>query len=137
MPVSSGFRSWSFSFEETLRDMSTIINALGKDPQRDKLRFPIEKDVRYQSAKRDRLSAVGVGKALQISSREVRFTTQHPLKQGERVPLAVDWPAMLDNTCLMKLQICGSVVRSAPGAAAFRIAHYEFRTPGASLRVMH
>jgi hypothetical protein len=87
--------------------MSTANNAPDKDPQQDKLRFPIEKDVRYQCMTRGRISAVGVGKTLQISSREVRFTTQDPLKQGQKVLLAVDWPAMLDNTCRMQLQIWG------------------------------
>lgn len=96
--------------------MSTINTLLGEDQRRDKLRFPIEQDVQYQCVKRDRLSAVGVGKTLQISSREVHFTTQHLLMQGERVLLDVDWPARLDSTCLMKLQIYGPVVRSEPGS---------------------
>ena len=117
--------------------MSTINNLLGEDQRRDKLRFPIEKYVQYQCMKRGRLLAVGVGKTLQISSREVHFTTQHPLMQGERVLLAVDWPAMLGSTCLMKLQIYGSVVRSEPGVVVVQIVRYEFRTRGASLRILH
>lgn len=117
--------------------MSTTNNSLGEEPQRDKLRFPIQKDVQYQCLKRGRVSAIGEGRTLQISSGEVRFTTQHPLKQGERVLLTIDWPVMLDNTCPMKLQIRGSVVRSEPGAVAVKIARYEFRTRGASLRVVH
>src|ERR1035441_539670 len=117
--------------------MSTMIRkALGGHPQRDKLRFPIEKDCCFQCVKRGRISAVGVGRTFQISSHEVRFTTQDPLERGERVRLAVDWPAMLDNACLMKLEICGSVIRSLPGAAAVQIARYEFRTRGATLRVL-
>jgi hypothetical protein len=94
--------------------MSTINNLLGEDQRRDKLRFPIDQDVHYQCVKRGRLSAVSVCKTLQISSREVHFTTQHLLMQGERVPLDVDWPARLDSTCLMKLQIYGPVLRSEP-----------------------
>jgi hypothetical protein len=117
--------------------MSTINNLLGEDQRRDKLRFPIEQDVQYQCVKRGRLSAVGVGKTLQISSREVHFTTQHLLMQGERVLLDVDWPARLDSTCLMKLQIYCPVVRSEPGVVVVQIARHEFRTRGASLRILH
>lgn len=117
--------------------MSTTNNSPGEGPQRDELWFPIQQDVLYQCLKRGKLSAVREGKPLQISRREVRFTTQYPLKQGERVLLAVDWPAMLDKTCVIKLQISGSVVRSEPGATAVKIERYEFRTRGGSLRVVH
>ena len=116
--------------------MPTIKKASAQHPQRDKLRFPIEKDVCYQCVKRGRISTVGVGKTFQISSREVCFTTQDPLKQGDSVRLAVDWPAVLDSGCLVKLEICGSVIRTLPGVAAVKIARYEFRTRGATLRVV-
>lgn len=94
--------------------MSSMKTLSGENRQRVKQQFPIEKDVCYHSMRRGRVSASGVGKTLQISSHEVHFTTDAPLKQGERVLLAVDWPALLDNACLMKLEICGSVIRSFP-----------------------
>lgn len=117
--------------------MLTMNNALGEDRRRGGRRFPIEQDVRYQCVKGSRISAAGVGKTLEISSREVSFTTQQPLRQGEKVRLAMDWPAMLDNTCLMKLEIYGWVTRSEPGTAAIKIERYEFRTRGTPARVMH
>ena len=76
---------------------------------------------------------MGIGKTLEISSREIRFTTQHPLARGQKMRLAVNWPAMLDNTCRMKLEISGWIVRSEPGEAAVKIERYEFRTRGAQL----
>jgi len=117
--------------------MSTTIKGLSEEPKRHKLRFPIQKDVCYRCLRSGDLSAIGVGRTLQISSREVRFTTQHALQLGETVRVAMDWPAMLDNTCLMKLEICGSVVRSELDRAAVKIEKYEFRTRGATLGVMH
>ncbi len=80
---------------------------------------------------------VGLGKTLEIGSREIRFTTQHALKKGQKMRLSVDWPAMLDNTCRMKLEISGWVVASDADAAAVKIERYEFRTRGAQLAVMH
>jgi len=117
--------------------VSSMKTFSSENPQRVKQQFPIVKDVCYHSMRRGRVSASGVGKTLQISSREVHFTTDAPLKQGERVLLAVDWPVLLDNACLMKLEICGSVIRSFPGEAAIKIARYEFRTRGTALRVVH
>lgn len=116
--------------------VSSENRASGEYVPRIKLRFPIETQVCYQCMKRGRISAAGVGKTYEVSSREVHFTTQACLKQGETVRLAMEWPAVLDNTCLMKLDICGSVIRSLPGAAAIKISRYEFRTRGAALKVV-
>src|SRR5579862_4900445 len=91
-------------------------------------KFPIEQEVRYQCVKGSRISAVGKGKSLEISSREIRITTQHVLRDGQKMRLALDWPAMLDNTCRMKLEIHGWVVRSTPDTADVKIERYEFRT---------
>jgi len=101
--------------------------------RRARRRFPIHQDVRYQCVKGSRISLVGVGKTLEISSREIRFTTQQPLKPGQKMRLAVEWPALLDNTCHMKLEIFGWVVYSDPGEAALKIERYEFRTRGTQL----
>jgi len=109
--------------------MSTMNNFPVEDNgPRARLRFPIQQDVRYQCVKGSRTFAVGLGKTLEISSREVRFTTQELLKQGQKMRLAMNWPAMLDNTCRMKLEIFGWIIRSEPGEAAVKIERYEFRT---------
>jgi hypothetical protein len=101
--------------------------------RRGRRRFPIEQDVRYQCVKGSRITAAGIGKTLEIGSREIRFTTQQILKLGEKVHVAVNWPALLDKTCLMKLEVFGWVVRSEPGTAAVKIERYEFRTRGTAV----
>ena len=98
--------------------------------------FPIEQKVRYQCVKNSRASIAGIGKTLGISSREVRFTAEHLFKIGEKVRLAVDWPALLDNICLMKLEISGWVIQSAAGTAAIKIERYEFRTRGGQVKAL-
>jgi len=104
-------------------------------PRREKRLFPIEQDIHYQCLKVSRRSTIGVGKTTKMGSQEVCFTTQHALQPGERVRLVVAWPAMLGDTCMMNLEILGSVVRSEPGTAAIKIARHEFRTRGASFTV--
>ncbi|HVN06694.1 MAG TPA: hypothetical protein VMT86_19885 [Bryobacteraceae bacterium] len=107
-----------------------------KGPWAGKHRFPIEQEVRYQCVTGSRISAAGTGKTLEISSDEIRFTTEQSLRPGANVRLAMDWPAKLDNTCFMKLEIRGSVVHSEAHTAAVKIARYEFRTR-APVRVLH
>jgi hypothetical protein len=104
--------------------------------RRPRLRFPIQQDVRYQCVKGSRILAVGLGRTLEFSSHEVRFTTQQALKQGQKMRLAVDWPALLDNSCRMKLEIFGWIVDCEPDTAAVKIERYEFRTRGSQLAII-
>lgn len=104
--------------------------------RRGQLYFPIQQDVRYQCVKGSRIALAGVGKTHEMSSREIRFSTQHTLKLGDRIRVAVNWPAMLGDTCAMKLEIFGWVVHSEPGSAAVKIERYEFRTRGTPLAML-
>jgi len=78
------------------------------------------------------ITSEGSGKVVDISSSGVRFTTAHALRVGSIIELSMKWPALLDDKCLLKLEIFGSVVRSNSNEAAVRIAHYEFRTRAAN-----
>ena len=87
--------------------MSTLNSFLGGDDgRRARRRFPIQQEVRYQCIRGSRITMVGLGKTLEIGSREIRFTTQHALqKRSENASLWGRLQAMLDNTCRMKLEI--------------------------------
>jgi|SRR5579862_4944454 len=94
--------------------------------RRSRRRFLIGQDISYRCLSGKRLP--GVGKVLDISSRGVYFTTDDTLHPGTPIELSVSWPALLNHTCLLKLMVFGSVVRSEANAAAVKIEHYEFRT---------
>jgi hypothetical protein len=96
--------------------------------QRARQRFPIGQDVCYKYRSGDRVSNEGVGKILNVSSSGVRFTTERTLSVGKSVEVGVEWPALIDDKCPMKLVIQGWVVRSDSNSAAVKIEHYEFRT---------
>jgi hypothetical protein len=65
---------------------------------------------------------------MDMSSTGVSFTTQQPLAMGTLIELAISWPALLNDSCPMKLMVFGRVVRSGKGMAASTIEKYEFRT---------
>ena len=98
------------------------------DDRRNIHRFPIEQDVSYKCVRGRKVSTAGSGKTLEISSGELTFTTEQSLQTRQKVEVTVNWPALLDRTCPMKLVISGHVVRSATGSASVSIDHYEFRT---------
>lgn len=95
---------------------------------RARTRFSIQEEVRYESLGKRGYFGVGRGTSLEVSSREVRFTTEHELRQGQKIRLAMNWPALLDGNCRLQLQVCGQVVEATAGEAAVRIVRYEFHT---------
>jgi hypothetical protein len=62
-----------------------------------------------------------------ISSGGVFLKAQAPLPVGKRVVLLLDWPAMLDGRCPLRLVIQGRVLRSSARGSAVRILRYEYK----------
>ena len=103
------------------------------DDRRNFNRVPIERDVRYKvlGGRKSELRT-GLGRMLDMSSGGVQFTTESALPQGERVELAVNWPARLNDVTPLKLVILGRVVRTEATQAAVSIEQYEFKTLGSA-----
>jgi len=100
------------------------------EERRNKRRFRIEQDVRYRLLYGHRIAETGVGRTVNISSSGVWITTQSQLSPGLPIELSMNWPALLNDICPMKLMIYGCVVRSTDHGAAVAIERYEFRTQG-------
>ena len=127
---SSGKRK-TLAFERSKEDSmaSNVAPEPDNADRRSAVRFPIEQDVRYKVFNRNTIE-VGSGKTINMSSNGVLFTTERTLAPGERLEVAVNWPAHLDNKCPLKLVTTGRVIRSEDGRAAIAIERYEFRTQG-------
>lgn len=100
-----------------------------KTDRRSAVRFPISQDVRYRVYKKATIET-GFGKTINISSNGILFTAEREFALGERVEVAVNWPAQLDNKCPLKLVTAGRVMRSEGTTVAIAIDRYEFRTQG-------
>ena len=98
--------------------------------RRTKRRFHIDQEVRYKMLYGQRIAETGTGRTLNISSGGVWFSTESMLTSGMPVELSMNWPVLLNDSCLMKLMIYGCVVRSNEKGAAVAIERYEFRTAG-------
>ena len=100
--------------------------------RRTKQRFFIEREIRYRILEEDQIIDSGTGKTLNISSGGVAFVADHDLHPGAFVELSISWPALLDNSCRMKLVAFGRVLRSEDRRVATTIEKYEFRTQARS-----
>ena len=95
--------------------------------------MPIERDVRYKVlGGKKTIKQAGLGKTLNMSSGGMLFTTESPLPAGERVEIAVSWPAQLNDTLPLKLVAMGRLVRAEDAQAAIAVERYEFKTRGSN-----
>jgi len=95
--------------------------------RRSRVRFPLHVHLRYRS-RGSSDSAEGAGKSVNISSYGVLFVAEHELALGDRLELALDWPAPLEGVIPLRLCMVGSIVRVDGFRAAVKIDHHEFRT---------
>jgi hypothetical protein len=96
--------------------------------RRRKSRFPIERELRYKIADRGVVVATGSGRTQDIGSGGVAFTAERQLTPGDLVELSVSWPALISDTCAMRLVVFGRILRCNGVRAVTSIDKYEFRT---------
>ena len=104
--------------------------------RRNKLRFPFNRELRYKLLENDTIIAAGEGETIDMSSGGVAFRTNKTLKAGSLIELSISWPALLYDSCPMRLVVFGRVARlsnsgaacTAPCTAACTIEKWEFRT---------
>jgi len=80
------------------------------------------------------LDRVIAGESLNISSKNLLFTTTEAFLPGQVVEALIDWPMLLDNRVRLTLAVEGVVVKTTADRAAMRIERYEFRTRGVAER---
>jgi len=67
-----------------------------------------------------------------VGSRGVAFFADNELRPGAALELSISWPALLDQTCPIRLVVFGRVLRGAGRAAVCTVNKHEFRTARAS-----
>ncbi len=95
-------------------------------------RFPLERDARFKVLDTRATPETGTCRTINMSSRGILFSTRGRLCEDTRLELALSWPALLNDTCPLKLVAQGRIVRSNEREAAIEIERYDFRTQGAA-----
>jgi hypothetical protein len=102
--------------------------------RRTKIRFPMQRELRYKVLEGETLIASGTGKTSNMSSGGIAFTADCSLAAGAFVELSISWPVLLDNGCPMRLIVFGRVLRSGLRRSACTVEKYEFRTQARTLQ---
>ena len=100
--------------------------------RRTKVRFQMEREVRFKLLEDTNVVEVGTGQTLNLSSGGVAFTATRPLRIGAYVELSISWPVLLNNSCPLRLIVLGKILRSESGMMACTIERHDFRTQARS-----
>jgi hypothetical protein len=96
--------------------------------RRNKMRFPMNRELRFKLLEDERIMAVGMGTTTNMSSGGVAFQAEANLPEGSFIELSVSWPALLDDVCPMRLIVFGRVLRGSGPAKVCSVEKWEFRT---------
>jgi hypothetical protein len=96
--------------------------------RRSKYRFPMRREMRYKLLNDGAPAEIGAGETLDLGSGGIGFAVGHELPVGAFIELSISWPVLLDETCPMRLNVFGRIVRNDAGKCACTIDKYEFRT---------
>ena len=95
-------------------------------------RFGLRRELRYRLVEGRTVVAAGAGYTIDMGSGGVAFFTDKELRPGACVELSISWPALLDQTCPIRLNVVGRVLRGAGRSVVCTVDTHEFRTAGAS-----
>lgn len=88
----------------------------------------MNRELRYKVLDGDRIVASGLGTTANMSSAGIAFHTNAYLPSGSFIELAISWPAMLADSCPMRLIVFGRVLRGADDIKVCTVDKWEFRT---------
>jgi hypothetical protein len=104
--------------------------------RRKKQRFEIQREARYKITEDGLVVANGCGETINIGSGGVAFKAEGRLNRGAFVELSISWPALLNETCAMRLIVFGRILRVQGQKAVCTVEKYEFRTQSRKLQAM-
>jgi hypothetical protein len=102
--------------------------------RRAKVRFPLQRELRYKLLEGEATIASGAGATCDMSSGGVAFTTDRPLAMGAFIEISISWPRALDDGCPMRLIVFGKVLRSGVHRSVCTVEKHEFRTQARTLK---
>jgi len=104
--------------------------------RRNKIRFPIQRELRYKLLEENKIVASGQGVTRDIGSGGIALVLDQQVTPGAFIEVSMGWPALLDASCPMRLNVFGRVLRSSGSRTACTIDKYEFRTQARTLELV-
>ena len=91
-------------------------------------RYTLALDVTYTIRSGRGTVTTGRGRTIDLSSSELRFVSEAPLKTARTITVAIMWPLLLDDAVKLQLVVSGKVLRTSEVETVVQIKSHEFRT---------
>jgi hypothetical protein len=88
----------------------------------------MNREMRYKLIEEEKIIAAGRGETVDMSSGGIAFRSDAVLAAGHYIELSISWPALLEDSCPVRLVVYGKVVRCSDGLVACTVEKWEFRT---------
>lgn len=89
-------------------------------------KYPIE--LRYRGKTLSGNAMFFEGLTSEMSTGRILILTDQPVSIGQLVEIAIEWPAMIDNSVHLNLHVKGGVTKQLGQKTLVMIERYEFRT---------
>ena len=96
------------------------------------MQFPLVLPLKYKTISPKGKAISGTGSTVLMSSTDIVFSADQPVRRGVRCELSIAWPVLLETRIRLQLVLQSVITRSEGQFVIARISKYEFRTRGPS-----
>jgi len=94
------------------------------------MQFPLVLPLKYKAVSPKGKAISGTGFTVLLSSTDIIFSADQPVRRGVRCELSIAWPVLLETHIRLQLVLRSVITRSEGQFVIARISKYEFRTRG-------
>ena len=92
------------------------------------MQFPLVLPLKYKAISPKAIAISGTGSTVLLSSTDIVFNADQPLRSGVRCEISIAWPVLLQGRIRLQLVLQTIINRSEGQFVIGRVSKYEFRT---------
>src|SRR5215471_14780454 len=92
------------------------------------MQFPLALPLKYKAISPKGKAIAGTGSTVLLSSTDIVFSADQPLRRGMECELSIAWPVLLETRIRLQLVLQSVITRSEGQFFMGRVSKYEFRT---------
>src|SRR5215831_14548319 len=94
------------------------------------MQFPLVLPLKYKTTSPKGKAISGTGSTVLLSSTDIVFSADQPVRRGVRCEISIAWPVLLETDVRLQLVLQSVITRSEGQFVTGRVSKYEFRTRG-------
>jgi hypothetical protein len=99
------------------------------------MQFPLVLPLKYKAIFPKAEVISGTGSTVLLSSTDIVFRADQPLRRGMDCEISIAWPVLLEPHIRLQLVLKSVITRSEDQVIMSRVSKYEFRTRGRGRKI--